>query len=102
MKALILNFTAINGKKDADKMYYKFDMVEIPSGKLYPMFVNAEYTALPGGEVPSKEDCRKDFPRIADVDFQISQFTTKDGKTAYGPQVDAINSWKKVDLSVLK
>lgn len=101
MKALILNFAAFGGKKDASKAYVRFDMFDIESKALYNIFQEQAYTAIPDGVLPTADEQRDTFPRIAEVDFQVRQYRTKEGKTAWAPQVPGIRSWKPVDLKKL-
>lgn len=99
MKAIILNFAAFGGKKDTNKSYYRFDMYDIEGKALYNIFQEQQYTAVPDGVIPTEKERNEDFPRTADIDFRIRQFTTKEGKPAFAPQVVAIRSWKKLDLT---
>lgn len=101
MKALILNFAAYGGKKDTNKAYVRFDMFDIEGKALYDIFQEQAYTAIPDGAVPTPNEQRDTFPRIAEVDFQVRQYHTKEGKTALAPQVLGIRSWKPVDLKKL-
>lgn len=101
MKALILNFAAFSGRKDPDKSYYRFDMWDIEGKAFYQIFTEQQYMAVPDGVVPNQKECRETFPRLADVDFQIQQYQTREGKTAFSPRVNSINKWKSVDLSKL-
>lgn len=97
MKALILNFSAFD-KKDKSASYYRFDMWDVESKSLYNIFTEQRFMSLPDGLIPSDAELRTTFPRTAEVDFRIRQFRTKDGKLAFAPAVDAIVSWKPVDL----
>lgn len=97
MKALILNFASFDNKS-GDKSYYKFDLFDLESKQLYPMFTEQKFMSIPDGEIPSKDDQRKTFPRMADVDFVVSQYTDKEGHIVYRPQVNAILSWKKAEI----
>ncbi len=99
-KMLILNFSAFDSKKN-NKSYYKFDMYDIESKQLLNIFTEQQYCGTPGGEVPSDAEMRSGFPRIADVDFSFRQYTDSEGHVRYSPQVNAIMSWKQVDLKKL-
>lgn len=99
MKAIILNFSAFGGKKDPNKAYYRFDMYDIEGKALYNIFQEQQYTGIPDGVIPTDKERSEDFPRIAEVDFRIRQFLTKENKPAFAPQVVAIKSWKKLDLT---
>ena len=101
MKALILNFSAFSGKKDPEKSYFRFDMFDCEGKALYEIFQEQQYTAIPDGVVPSLAEQRDTFPRIADVDFSVDQYRTREGKQAWQPRVRAIKSWKQVDLKKL-
>lgn len=97
MKALILNFSSFD-KKDKSASYYRFDMWDIEGKQLIPIFTEQQYLEIPDGEIPDNRTSRDTFPRVADVDFKIVQYRTQDGKTGWSPRVDAIRSWKTVDL----
>lgn len=101
MKAIILNFAAFGGKKDTTKAYYRFDLFDIEEKALYHFFQEQAYTPIPDGVIPSDKDIRETFPRVADVDFVVRQYRTKEGKQAWAPQVRAINAWKPIDLKKL-
>lgn len=98
MKALILNFAAFGGKKDANKAYFRFDMYDVEEKAMYNIFQEQAYTPIPDGVIPSDAEQRDTFPRAADVDFVVRQYRTKEGKQAWAPQVRAIKSWKPIDL----
>lgn len=98
MKALILNFASFNGKQDPNKSYYRFDMFDLEGKALYNIFQEQQYTEVPDGVVPSQQDQRDTFPRVAEVDFSVDQYRTREGKTAWQPRVRAIKSWKQIDL----
>lgn len=100
MKALVLNFSSFDSK-DKSKSYFKFDLYDIDTRQLYPIFTEHQYCNLPDGIIPSPDEMKKTFPRIADVDFTIQQYTTKENKIAYSPRCNGINSWKYVDLKKL-
>lgn len=97
MKALILDFSSFDSK-DKSKSYYRFDMWDIEAKALYNIFTEQQYMSVPDGEIPDNNTCRETFPRIADVDFSIQQYRNKEGKIAWSPRVNAIRSWKSVDL----
>lgn len=96
---LILNFGAFSGRKDPNKFYYSFDMFDIEEKRIYHIVQESAYTEIPNGEVPSKEDCVKTFPRKATVDFSFDQYRNKEGQIVYQPKVKSISSWKYVDLT---
>lgn len=98
-KMLILNFAAFKSKKDKD--YYKFDMFDLETKQLLNIFTEQQYCGVPDGAVPSDAECRSGFPKIADVDFSFRQYTDNEGHVRYSPQVNAILSWKTVDLKKL-
>lgn len=97
MKALILNFSAFDNK-DKTKSYFKFGMFDLEQKQLYDYFTEQKFCAIPNGEVPNKEDIAKTFPRIANVDFSIVQYTNKECKIVYQPRVNAILDWKKAEI----
>jgi len=97
MKALILNFSSFDSK-DKSKSFYRFDMWDVDSKQLFNIFTEQQYMSVPDGEIPDNKSARETFPRVADVDFSIQQYRTKDGRTAWSPRVNGINSWKFVDL----
>lgn len=101
MKALILNFAAFSGKKDPNKQYFRFDMFDLESKMLYNIFQEQQYTAIPDGVIPNQQEQVDTFPRVADVDFSVDQYRTREGKQAWMPRVRAIRSWKTVDLKKL-
>lgn len=101
MKALILNFSHFGGKKDTNKHYVRFMMHCIDDGALLEIFDEVSRIRIPDGVLPTEDECKKTFPRIADVDFHIAQFTGSNGRPTYKPQVDSINSWKFADLRKL-
>lgn len=101
MKALILNFAAFAGRKDPEKAYYRFDMWDIEGKAFYQIFQEQQYTGVPDGVVPSAKEQKETFPRIAEVDFRVQQYTTREGKTAWQPRVESILTWKPVDLKKL-
>lgn len=101
MKALILTFRSIKGKKDASKMYVSFNMFDIENKALYQdMFSDVEEIKLPGGVVPNKEDCEKLFPAMADLDFELRQ-SVNNGRAVFRPVVTEIKSWKFAELKKL-
>lgn len=101
MKALILNFRRIKGKKDPKAEYVSFNMFDVDNNILYTeMFSSVGEILTPDGVLPTEEECKKDFPRIADVDFEIRQFANN-GRPSYRPTVTGIKSWKKADLKKL-
>ena len=101
MKALILNFRSIKGKKDASKLYVSFTMFDIENKALYQdMFSDVTEIKLPGGEVPNKEDCEKLFPAMADVDFELRQ-SVNNGRAVFRPVVTEIKNWKFAELRKL-
>lgn len=100
-QALILNFAYFNGRKDPSKSYYRFDMYNIEDKQLYPIMQEAAYMAIPNGEIPSKEDCEKTFPRKAEVDFSFEKYQNREGRTVFSPRVRGILSWKPVNLKAL-
>ena len=94
MKALILNFQHFDNK-DKTKSFFKFDVYDIESRKVYAQFQNAEFTEIPDdGEIPAE----KDFPRVADITLVVDEYRDKEGITRYRPNVKSINSWKKADI----
>lgn len=97
-RMLILNFASFDSKKK-DKSYFKFDMYDIEQKQLFNIFTEQQYCGTPGGEVPSDAECRSGFPKIADVDFIFRQYTDNEGRVRYSPQVNAIKTWKSVDLN---
>lgn len=101
MKALILNFAAFAGKKDPNKQYFRFDIFDLEAKMLYNIFQEQQYTAIPDGAIPTQQEQVGTFPRVADVDFSVDQYRTKEGRTAYQPRVRAIRSWKTIDLKKL-
>ena len=101
MKALILSFSAFNGKKDPSKAYFRFDMFDLEGKMLYNIFQEQQYTAIPEGTIPSPQEQVDTFPRVAEVDFSVDQYRTKEGRTAYQPRVRAIKFWKTIDLKKL-
>ena len=101
MKALILNFSAFDGKKDTSKHYFRFDIFDIEGKALYNMFQEQRFTVIPDGVIPSTQEQQETFPRVAEVDFTIDQYRTKEGRMAFQPRVNAIKSWKYVDLKKL-
>lgn len=104
MKALILNFAAFDGKKDTSKPpkhYYRFAMFDCEGKALYEIFQEQQYTEIPDGAIPTPEEQKDTFPRIADVDFSIDQFRNKQGRMQCALRVRAIKSWKQVDLKKL-
>ena len=74
MKALILNFRRIKGKKDPNAEYVSFNMYDIEQKILYAeMFNNVTDIKLPDGVLPTEQECKDTFPRMADVDFEVPQ-----------------------------
>lgn len=102
-KALILNFAAFDSNKPGKekKSYYKFDMFDVETKQLLNIFTEQQYCGVPDGEVPSAAEQRSGFPKIAEVDFHFNQYTDSEGKVRYSPRVDAIVSWKSIDLKKL-
>lgn len=101
MKALILNFRRIKGKKDPNAEYVSFNMFDIDQKILYTeMFSSVGDILTPDGVLPTEQECKDGFPRIADVDFEIRQFANN-GRPSYRPTVTGIKSWKQVDLKRL-
>lgn len=102
-KMLILNFAAFDSNKPGKekKSYYKFDMFDIETKQLLNIFTEQQYCGIPDGVIPSAAECRSGFPKIAEVDFNFNQYTDSDGKVRYSPRVNAILSWKTVDLKKL-
>lgn len=101
MKALILNFRSVKGKKDESKMYVCFNMYDYENKALYQdMFSDVTQIKLPGGVVPNKEDCEKLFPAMADVDFELRQ-SVNNGRASFRPVVTEIKSWKFAELRKL-
>lgn len=96
MKALILNFNSFSNR-DKTKSYVTMDLYDLETKSIYPIFSESQYIRLPDGLIPSDAEMKKDFPRLADVDFNFSSYS-KEGKTFYRPNVKAINSWKKVEF----
>ena len=103
MKALILNFRSFAGKKEKtkDKLFITFDMYDVEKNVLYNIFQDAGSTLTPDGVIPSKEECEKTFPRIAELETRIEQFAGQNGRPSFRFFVDAIKSWKSVDLKKL-
>lgn len=97
MKALILDFSAFDNKEKT-KSYYRFNFWDLESKALYAIFTEQQYLPIPDGVIPDKKECRETFPRIADIDFSIQQYRTKEGKTAWSPRVSSINSWRKAEI----
>ena len=100
-QAIILNFAFFNGRKDPSKSYYRFDMYNLEDKQLYPIMQEAAYMEIPGGEVPSREDCVNTFPRKAELDFSFEQYRNKEGRTVFSPRVSAIKSWKTINLKAI-
>lgn len=101
MKALILNFRRIKGKKDPNAEYVSFNMFDIEQKILYTeMFSSVGEINLPGGVLPTEQECKDTFPRMADVDFEIRQLSNN-GRPSYRPTVNGITSWKFVELRKL-
>lgn len=101
MKALILNFRSIKGKKDTTKMYVSFTMFDIENKALYQdMFSDATEIKLPDDVVPNKEDCDKLFPAMADVNFELRQ-SVNNGRAVFRPVVTEIVKWKPAELRKL-
>lgn len=101
MQALILNFAAFNGKKNPDKSYYRFVMFDLEGKALYEIFQEQQYTSIPGGVIPSVQEQKDTFPRVADLDFSVDQYRNHEGKQAWAPRVRSINSWEPCDLKTL-
>lgn len=99
-KMLILNFSAFESKKN-NKSYYKFDMFDLESKQLLNIFTEQQYCGTPGGVVPDDAEMRSGFPKVAEVDFSFRQYNDNEGRVRYSPQVNAITSWKSVDLKKL-
>lgn len=97
MKALILTFGAFDNKQKT-KSYFKFSFWDIEGKAMYDIFTEQQYMEIPDGVIPTPEEIKKEFPKIAEIDFKIQQYTTKEGKIAYAPRVDAIHSWKKYEI----
>lgn len=102
MKALIFNFRRIKGKKDASKEYVSFHMLDVENNVFYQdMFSDVSEIRIPDGILPTSDECQKNFPRIANVEFEIRQYVNN-GRPAYRPAVKAIFDWKFVDLRNMK
>lgn len=101
MKALILNFAAFNGKKDPDKSYYRFLMYDLDGKAVYEIFQEQQYMSIPDGVIPSVDDQKNTFPRVADLDFSVDQYRNREGKQAWSPRVRAIRAWEPCDLNNL-
>jgi len=99
-KMLILNFSAFTGGKD-QKSFFKFEAYDIEQKTLYPFFVEQQYCAIPDGVIPTLQEQRDTFPRIADVVYSFRQYNDKEGRLRYAPNVQQIVSWKSVDLKKL-
>lgn len=101
MKALILNFRRIKGKKDPNAEYVSFNMYDIEQKILYTeLFGNVTEIKLPDGVLPTEQECKDTFPRMADVDFEVRQFSNG-GRPSYRPTVKGITSWKFAELRKL-
>lgn len=100
-KALILNFSSFESKKNG-KLYYKFDLYDVPSRCVYNMFTESGFMKLPDGAVPSEKEQETDFPRVADVEFSFRQFKTKSGDVQYRPDCSEIKKWAKLEIKDLK
>lgn len=101
MKALILNFRRIKGKKDPSAEYVSFNMFDIEQKILYTeMFSSVDEILTPDGVLPTEEECKKTFPRMADIDFEIRQYANN-GRPSYRPTVNEIKSWQYADLKKL-
>lgn len=96
-KMLILNFSAFTGGKD-QKSFFRFEAYDIEQKALYPFFVEQQYCAIPDGVIPTMQEQRDTFPRIADVIYSFRQYNDKEGRLRYAPNVQQIVSWKSVDL----
>ena len=101
MKALILNFRRVKGKKDPSAEYVSLNMFDIEQKILYTdLFSSVSEIRLPDGVLPTEQECRETFPRMADVDFEIRQFANN-GRPSYRPTVKGITSWKFAELRKL-
>lgn len=96
MKALILTFNSFSNK-DKTKSYITMELYDLETKSIYSIFSESQYIRLPDGLIPSDAEIKKDFPRLADVDFKFSSYS-KDGKVFYRPDVKSINSWKKAEI----
>lgn len=99
-KMLILNFNAFTGGKN-NKSYFKFEAYDVEQKTLYPFFVEQQYCAIPDGVIPTTQEQRDTFPRIAEVVYSFRQYTDQDGRVRYAPNVQQISSWEPVDLKKL-
>lgn len=101
MKALILNFRTIKGKKDPNQQYVSFTMFDIENKCLYQdMFSNVTDIKLPEGAVPNQQDCEKLFPAMADINLDLRQ-TVNNGRPVFRPVVTEIKNWKFAELRKL-
>ena len=100
-KMLILNFADFQSNKN-QKSYFKFDAFDLEQKTLYPFFTEQQYCAIPDGAIPTKQEQRDTFPRIAEVDYSFRQYTDKDGVVRYAPNINAIVNWKPIDLKSFK